>query len=159
MGETDDLVNLSDIQPTPTQEVLEKYTQYADGLWDEAVGKVDTVEPTTVYVPAVPAPEDTPEKEQCKNAVSDAAKELICDEILDHAEKCLAVRKDRLAKKAAKKARTAELAAALTAWGELMAFETEDQTVAQALEFLTDISPTVENYGTGQVKFVFNFHI
>ena len=81
------------------------------------------------------------------------------DEILDHAEKCLAVRKDRLAKKAAKKAQKTELAAALTSWGELMAFETEDQTVAQSLEFLTDISPTVENYGTGQVKFVFNFHI
>lgn len=159
MGETDDLVNLSDIQPTPTQDVLEKYTQYADGLWDEAVGKVDTVEPTTVYVPAVPAPEDTPEKEQCKNAVSDAAKELICDEILDHAEKCLTVRKDRLAKKAAKKARTAELAAALTAWGELMAFETKDQTVAASLEMLTDVSPTVENYGTGSVGFIFNFHI
>lgn len=89
----------------------------------------------------------------------DAMDLLRDDEILDHAEKCLAVRKDRLAKKAAKKAQKTELAAALTSWGELMAFETEDQTVAQSLEFLTDISPTVENYGTGQVKFVFNFHI
>ena len=40
-----------------------------------------------------------------------------------------------------------------------MAFETKDQTVAASLEMLTDVSPTVENYGTGSVGFIFNFHI
>ena len=133
---------------------------YADALIRDVFGTDPEPIPVSDSLPAAEQNADEPESTiPPLNASEDAMDLLRDDEILDHAEKCLAVRKDRLAKKAVKKARMAELAAALTSWGELMAFETEDQTVAQALEFLTDISPTVENYGTGQVKFVFNFHI
>ena len=133
---------------------------YADALIRDVFGTDPEPIPVSDSLPAAEQNADEPESTiPPLNASEDAMDLLRDDEILDHAEKCLAVRKDRLAKKAAKKAQKTELAAALTAWGELMAFETEDQTVAQALEFLTDISPTVENYGTGQVKFVFNFHI